>query len=182
MLQKLISGDSLNFATAVPMYPATAGWVLKYRLSPRKSTNTAIDITATAAGAGYRVQVAASTTAAWAPDNYGWGSWVELGSETYTVATGMIKITPNPRTMAAGFDDRSIEEQQLEQVIATIQARITGGMVAEYSIGSRSLKNEPMTALLTLRSTLRYTVSRQRRAQQLANGLGRPDRLGVRFN
>ena len=142
MQQRLISGDSLNFATAVPGYPASDGWALHYRLSPRTASGAAIDISTTADGAGYRVQVAASITSGWAPDVYTWASWVDKAAEVYTVAAGLLKIAANPRTMAGGFNDRSMEEQQLEQVIATIQARITGGMVAEYSIGNRSLKNE----------------------------------------
>ena len=53
--------------------------------------------------------------------------------------------------------------------------------VIEYTIGNRSLKKEPMAALLELQSRYQLIVSRERRAQQIANGLGNPQRLGVRF-
>ena len=33
----LIAGDSLSFRTAVPAYPASAGWALAYRFVPRLS-------------------------------------------------------------------------------------------------------------------------------------------------
>ena len=38
-----------------------------------------------------------------------------------------------------------------------------------------------MSALMALRSQYRLIVSRERRAQQIANGLGNPQRLGVKF-
>lgn len=182
MQQQLIAGDSLAFNVQVPQYPANAGWALAYRLVPRTVGNAVVNINATANGTGYAVAVAAATTAAWAADTYTWASWVNKAGELYTVGGGTILVQPDPRTVAAGYDDRSVEEQQLSQVTATIQARISGGLVAEYTIGSRSLKNESMAALLALRSQLRVTVARQRRGQQIAAGLGRPDRLGVRFS
>jgi hypothetical protein len=34
------AGDTLDFTTSVPDYPASAGWTLKYRLVPRTSDCT----------------------------------------------------------------------------------------------------------------------------------------------
>jgi hypothetical protein len=181
MQQKLIAGDSLNFTTAVADFPPSAGFTLKYRLAPRTAANAVIALTAAVDGAVYRVQVAASTTAAWAPDVYTWASWVEKTGESYTVGSGLITISPDPRQAAAGFDDRSQEEKDLAALNSAISARINGGAVIEYTIGGRSLKKEPMTALLEMKSRLDLIVARQRRGQAAANGAGKSGRLSVRF-
>jgi hypothetical protein len=58
---------------------------------------------------------------------------------------------------------------------------ISGGAVAEYTIGSRRLKKMEMTDLLALESTLKASVKREQAAQLMANGLGNPHNLFVRF-
>lgn len=45
MQDVLIVGDTLDFVTSVPAYPASSGYTLKYRLIPRVS-GTAITLTA----------------------------------------------------------------------------------------------------------------------------------------
>lgn len=137
MQQTLVAGDSLNFATSTPDYPASAGWVLKYRLVPRAS-GAAIEITATADGDDHRVLVAAATTAAWTAGAYGWAAWVEKAGEQYTVDSGQITIASNPRTVAAGTDLRSEARKALDDLrtaYATYMA--SNATVASYQIADR---------------------------------------------
>ena len=65
MLERLVLGDTLNYTTAVADYPASAGWALTYRLVPRSGAGTTIEFTSTADGDLHRLQVSATTTAAW---------------------------------------------------------------------------------------------------------------------
>jgi hypothetical protein len=53
--------------------------------------------------------------------------------------------------------------------------------VAEYTIGTRSMKYMAMTELLQLKSRYQMVVARERRRQAFKNGLGAPDRIGIRF-
>ena len=64
---------------------------------------------------------------------------------------------------------------------AAIRAIISGGAVAEYTIGSRRLKKMEMTDLLMLESSLKAEVKREQKASLIANGLGNPHNLFVRF-
>ena len=62
-----------------------------------------------------------------------------------------------------------------------ISARISGGTAIEYTIGSRRLRKEAMSELLTLESSLKRQVYMEKAAQQMANGLGDPRQMYVRF-
>jgi hypothetical protein len=53
--------------------------------------------------------------------------------------------------------------------------------VAEYTIGSRRLKKMEMADLLALESKLKVEVKREQAAAMVANGLGNPHNLFVRF-
>ena len=79
------------------------------------------------------------------------------------------------------FDGRSQAQKDLEAVQAAIRTIISGGAVAEYRIGTRSLKKYELSELLTLESRLKAEVVREKKAEMIANGLGNPSSLFVRF-
>lgn len=136
--QELVAGDSLNFLTAGGAYPASSGWVLKYRLAPRTGANTAIDITATAEGDDHRVAIAAVSTSSWAADNYTWVSWVEKAGEVYTVDNGQLVVKPNPRTLPAGYDGRSGARRALDEARTAFYA--WNPTQRRYKIGDREME------------------------------------------
>jgi hypothetical protein len=135
-IETLISGDSLNFATTVPCYSPADGWVLSYRLVP--SSGDAIVLASVAEGDSHRVQASAATTANWAPGVYAWASWVAKAGEEYTVQTGRLTITPNPRTAAAGWDNRSPWRKALEDAQAALRAWTPTRR--RYKIGEREME------------------------------------------
>ncbi len=81
----------------------------------------------------------------------------------------------------AAFDGRSQSRKDLDAVQAAIRAIISGGAVAEYTIGTRHLKKMPMTDLLVLESRLKAMVAREEKAERIAQGLGSPNNMYVRF-
>lgn len=170
----LTAGDTLDFTTSVPDYPATEGWTLKYRLAPR-AAGTAIDITATADGDDYDVQVAASTTASWAAGYYTWTAYVELGSERYTVGRGQLQIRASSVTLAAATDGRTHARIVLDAINATIEGRATKDQ-QEYTIGNRSLKRTPLADLINLQQLYQAKVNAEDNA-----AAGRSSRLVARL-
>lgn len=108
-VSQIIAGDTLQFTTSVPDYPASGGYTLTYRLVPRVS-GAPITITAAASGDDYAVSVAAAATAAWTAGEYSWTAYVTLGAARYTQGSGQVTILPDPATMAAGTDTRSQAE------------------------------------------------------------------------
>jgi hypothetical protein len=163
----LIAGDTLDFMTTVPDYPATAGWTLTYRLAPR-TAGTAISFPATALGSDYRVQVAAVTTAGWAAGEYSWAAYVSKAGNRFTVDAGTITIQPDPGVVATS-DTRSHARRVLAAIEAVIEGRATRDQ-EEYTIGNRSLKRTPIRDLLTLRDRYKSEVNAEDAGRRLLAG------------
>ena len=80
------------------------------------------------------------------------------------------------------YDGRTQTEQDLEAVNAAIRAVISGGAVQEYTIGNRHLRKMSMADLLQLQGLLNARVQRDLAAENIANGLGNPRNMFVRFH
>ena len=65
---------------------------------------------------------------------------------------------------------------------AAIRALIAGGAVQEYKIGNRNLKRYDLPDLIQLEGRLKAEVKREDQAELIANGLGNPRNMFVRFN
>jgi hypothetical protein len=106
-----------------------------------------------------------------------------VGGAVTTIGAGQIEVLPglDYTGQPSAFDGRSQSQKDLDAVQAAIRAIVSGGAVAEYTIGSRRLKKMEMTDLLTLESSLKAAVKREQAAQLAANGLGNPHNLFVRF-
>jgi hypothetical protein len=172
MQQQLIAGDSLNFLTKSGDYPATAGWVLKFRLVPRASSNLPIGIISAAEGSDFRTTAPASETAQWAADDYSWTSWVERADEVYSVDSGQITVKPNPRTVGAGYDGRSLARKALEDAKAALAA--WKPTQRRYKIGEREMEFNSTAEIVKAISYWEAEAQREDRAARLAAGL--PDR------
>jgi hypothetical protein len=179
MLERLILGDTLSFLTTVADYPASAGWVLAYRLVPR-GAGSAITITCTASGEQHRAQVAAGATAAWAAGTYSWHSYVTKAAESYSVATGSIQLLANPRTTTSGLDLRTNAQIALDAVQATLSGKATSG-TSSYRIGERELRSYTITELIQLESKLKADVAREINAARIAAGQPSNRQIHVRM-
>ena len=170
MQSTLTAGDTLNLIISVADYPASAGWVLKYRLVPRTGTNSAISITASASGNDYLVLVAAATTAGWAADSYSWTSWVEKAGEVYSVDSGQIVIKPDPRTAAAGTDGRSQAHKALDDARAALAA--WSPTRRRYRIGDREMEFNAVSEIVAMIGHWEREVQRELRAAAMEAGRG----------
>jgi hypothetical protein len=176
----ITAGDTLDFTTSVPDYPASAGWTLKYRLVPRTSTNSVISLTAAASGDDYNVTASAAASAAWAVDYYTWSAYVELGALRYTVDRGQLQIRASSTTLAAGTDTRTHARKVLDAIEALIESKGAAD-VMEYTIGNRSIKKMGMADLLVWHSRYSAMVQNEDRAERVANGLSAGGKIQVRF-
>ena len=182
MQAQVAAGTTLKFSVALADYPATAGWVLSYRLAPR-TTGAPIDITSAASGPDHQVTVAKATTATWEPGTYTVAAWVDNGTDRYSIDSqaGEITITPNPATLVAGTDQRSLAEIGLANVQALLQGKASSGTM-DYTINGRQLRSYPLPDLLRLEAKLKGDVDRERVAagKAPAHGGGRIQRILVR--
>jgi hypothetical protein len=180
MQEQITAGFTLDFVTATPDYPASAGWTLKHRLMPHTVGITPIDLSATATGDDHRTTATAATTATWTAGIYAWVSWAEKGTEKQPVDAGEITVKANPLT-ATSYDTRSTAQKALadaEAALANFQA--TGGRVKSYSIGGRSMEFDDAAGLLRLVSYWKKEVARELAAAADAKGQPSTRRIYLR--
>jgi hypothetical protein len=179
MQQELIAGDSLNFATATPAYPASAGWVLSYYLVPRTAGGQAITLSSVAEGDDHRIQVSAATTATWGADNYNWAARVDKSGEKYTVDQGQITIKPNPFAVPVGYDGRTQAEKALDQAKAALAAWTPSQR--KYRIGEREMEFNSPADIIQAVNYWENQVAREQRAAAISKGLADKRKTYVRL-
>jgi hypothetical protein len=135
---------------------------------------------------GWRVTLTAQTTAGMAA-----GSWelqVVSTVDGAPVTTGRGSFTVRRSLAFSGtagaFDDRSQAQKDLDAVEEAIRALTTGAQ--EYQIGAlgaggRKVRRADLAELIKWRDRLKADVTREKRAEIIAQGLGDPRRLYVRF-
>ena len=159
---------------------SSADWTLTYYFGGP----TTLSVVSTAYSSGWETTLSAAQTAAMNDSQsaaYFWQATVTKATQVITIGSGSLRIVKNLATAVAGFDGRTQTEIDLAAVQAEISARISGGTAIEYTIGTRRLRKEDMAALLTLESSLKRQVYMEKAAQNIANGLGDPRQMYVRF-
>jgi hypothetical protein len=176
----VVAGDTVKWTRSLADYPASDGWVLKYRLINLAGN---LDIVSTASGADHLVNVPASTTDNWAPGTYAWQAYVEKGAERYTVGTGTIKIRPNLAAQAGGCETRSTAKQILDELEAAYKDYATNGqgLVQRYTIGGREMWFKSAADFIQQIEYWRKQVQDEVVVESMAKGLGNPRRLFARF-
>lgn len=171
--------DSLGNQISAP------DWTLTYYFNGPTRFNVVADPT----DDGWEVSLTSEQTAAMTPvasvgtpANYYWQATATKGGQTITIGSGTLTVLQNLATAPASYDGRTKAEKDLAAVQQAIDARINGGVIHEYWIGTRKLRNEPISELLALESRLKLIVSKERQAQAIANGLGDPRNTFVRFS
>jgi len=101
------------------------------------------------------------------------------GTTVFTIAKGQTTVLPDISS-ATTFDGRSQAKKDLEAVNAAIRALSSGG-VKSYMIGTRTVTKMDIADLLKWRSQLKSDVAREEKADKIAQGLGDPKNLYVRF-
>jgi hypothetical protein len=184
----IIAGDSAQwrdvaFQDGLGNVVSSVDYTLTYSFrGPRSPLNLA----GTPQGSGWQFNLSTTDSAALnagkSVETWYWQATAAKTGARLTAGEGTLAVRANlPAMTTAGFDGRSQAEKDLAAVRSEISARINNGASIEYTIGNRSLKREPMTALVEIEQRCLRIVQRERRSQSIANGLGNPGRVGVRF-
>ena len=162
---------------------SSAGWVLTYYLRFDKN-NEGATVVGTSYSGGWEFLIPQATSTGFDAGQWYWQAEATKSGEHITLGAGQLRVvaglsyTGNP----SAFDGRTQAQTDLDAVDAAIRAIVTGGVVQEYRIGIRSLKKYDMAELQVLRSRLMAEVKREQAAELMANGLGNPRNMFVRFN
>lgn len=161
---------------------SSAGWTLTYYLRFDKN-NEGATVVGTAFEDGWQFVIAQTTTSGFDVGHWYWQAEATKSGEHITLGAGQLEVvaglsyTGNP----SAFDGRSQAHKDLDAVDAAIRAIVSGGAVQEYRIGTRNLKKYDLSELYVLRSRLISEVKREQAAASIANGLGNPHSVFVRF-
>ncbi len=149
------------------------------------ATVAGVTVAGTPSGTGWTFTIAKTTTDGFVADTWYWQAvaTATVGGAVTTIGAGQLTVLPglDYAGQPSAFDGRSQAQKDLDAVQAAMRAIVSGGAVAEYSIGSRRLKKMEMADLIQLESKLKAEVKREQAATMVANGLGSPHNLFVRF-
>lgn len=156
-------------------------WALTYYLR----TNTAsegVTVVGSAYGTGWEFTLSSTDSATLAAGDYYWQAIATYGSEKLTLGAGQLEVLAalSYSGTPGAFDGRTQAETDLAAVQAAIRA-IISGQAKQYSIGSRSFTKLDLGELMERESRLKAEVKREQKAALIANGLGNPHNLFVRF-
>jgi hypothetical protein len=159
-------------------YPSSA-YSLSY-IARREITGEKIAISTTGSTEGYTVSVSSTTTDNYEAGRYHWVAYITRTSDSARIEVdkGVFEVAPNRSTSSA--DPRSFAQIALDN-IETYLKDPTNLAAASYSIAGRSLSRWNRADLLTERERLKGEVTRERRAEQIAKGLGTNATIRVRF-
>lgn len=182
------AGDTVKWrdvAASTPLGDAitsTGSWTLTYYLRFNKNHEGAT-VVGSAYGSGWEFTISQATSSGFDAGQWYWQAEATKAGEHYTIGAGQLTVLAGMSYAGtpSAFDGRSQAQKDLEAVQAAIRTIVSGGVVQEYKIGQRSLKKYDMTELLTLESRLKAEVVREQKAEMIANGLGNPHNLFVRF-
>lgn len=175
---QLRAGDSVAWTRTVDGCPASAGWVLAYRLVPR-AAGTPIDIASSASGDDFVVSVARTTTAAWAAGAYSLVGVATKGTERVTVHSDDCTILPDLMS-ATAWDGRSTARQIVEAIDTYFRTRDRA--VIEKQLGDRRLRFQTDAELIATRNFYATQLITEDAAAGLAAGIGMsPSRVQVRM-
>jgi hypothetical protein len=166
-----------------PLTSATHGLTYYIRFNRNNHGATVVGV---ADGDGWRFTITAAVSAGFHEDDTGYWQAVataNVGGAKTTLGSGTFDVEPNLAYTGtpAAVDARSQAQKDLDSCQAAIRALMAGGAVQEYRIGTRSLKRYELADLLALESKLKADVARENKAAMIANGLGNPHNLFVRF-
>ena len=161
----------------------SSSWTLTYYL--RTNTNhEGATVVGTTYQQGWEFTIAAGTSTGFDAGQWFWQAIASnAGGEKLTLGAGQLTVDPalSYEGLPHAYDGRTQARKDLEAVQAAIRSMVSGGAVAEYTIGTRRLKKMELADLLALESKLKADVVREERAAMIANGMGDPRKIHVRF-
>lgn len=152
----ITAGDTISWKIALPDYPATSGWVLKYKAV---CASGYFALVSAADGADHVVSAAKAVTAIYTPGTYTLVKYVESDTEQVTLAELPLEVRTGLSAKTAAYDTRTGNRRILDAINLAIEGRASRTDL-EYTINtgtsSRTIKSMTIEQLLVARD--RYTL------------------------
>ena len=165
----------LNESVTNADYTATA--YLRFNASGEAKAIVGTDFTD-----GWEFVIPASSTSTMDAGIWGYQIRAVKSGDEVTLYEGQVEVKAQMTYTGTpgSFDYRSQAQIDLDNVTAAIRG-IISNKGKEYSIGGRTFKYLDLPELRARESQLKAEVVRERKANMIANGLGNPHSLFVRF-
>jgi hypothetical protein len=153
---------------------------LRYELRGAGAPTT---VNATAQGTGWTTSITPTISAALSAGTWFWAAILTATGVRLTVARGEINIMQDLSAIVSNtFDGRSIAEIALADAESALQnLTASGKRTKKYTIGTRNAEYYTAAELIVAISYWKVRVANERGAKAIANGLGDPKNLKVRF-
>jgi hypothetical protein len=156
-----------------------------YTLTYYLRTNTATEgatVVGSAYGTGWEFTIASGTSIGLNAGQWYWQAVATKTGSTVTLGAGQLAVLAalNYTGTPGAVDGRSQAQIDLNAVQTAIRT-IVSGRSKQYSIGSRSFTSLDLSELMERESRLKSDVKREQMADLIANGLGNPHNLFLRF-
>lgn len=161
----------------------SSDWTLKYYLRTNGAP-AAHTTTGTAFQSGWEFTISATDSGGFIEGDWYWEAVATKDSETLSLGYGNLKVEPSLEYSGTPgkFDGRSQVKKDLDAIQVAIRTLVAGGAVQEYKIGNRNLKRYDLADLIQLEARYKAELKREEQAELIANGLGNPRNMFVRFN
>ena len=159
-------------------------WSVVYYLRTNTGPVGAI-VNSSAYNDGFKFTIASNVTATFTSGNWYYQAVAnKSGAEKLTFYTGSFEVLKSLEYSgtALNYDGRSQVEKDLETIQTAIRNIISGGAIQEYKIGTRNAKKYELSELLILQRQYKAELIREKQAEIIANGLGNPRTMFVRFD
>ena len=167
------AGLSYTWTKSLSDYPATA-WTLSYSIV--NSVNQ-YDVTSAASSDDHVVSILKAASAVYDVGAYRLIGYVDDGTDRVQVYAGDLVVQPDFTSVA---EMRSYAEQTLAAIEALIAKAATKDQQS-IMVDGQTLTRRSYAELLVLRDRFKREVKKERRAQQIADGLGGNGRVQLRF-
>ena len=159
---------------------STDGWALTYYLR----TNTASEghtSVGSSYNSGWEFTISSSDSTNFDKGDWSWTAIVSKGSESFQLAVGefIVKESLVYSGTPGAIDTRTQNEIDRDNIKVALRKFEDGAQ--EYSIGNRTFKRVQMKDLRMRLGELNAICFREKQAELVAQGLGNPRNLAIRF-
>ena len=180
------SGETIKWrdeATTVPFNQnaTSSDWTLTYYLRTNAFGQGHISV-GSSYNTGWEFTITATDSAGFRSGDWYWCAIVSKSAEKFKLGQGTLTVKQQLEYTGIpnGIDYRTTAETDLANVSAAIRA-IVSDKAKEYTIGDRTFKRLDLPVLIARESQLKSIVKSEQRASLIAQGLGDPKNLYVRF-
>jgi hypothetical protein len=172
--KQITAGLSYAWTKSLPKYKASAGWTLAYSIT---SINAQYDVTVVANGDDFDASILKADSEKFEAGGYKLIGYVDDGTDRFQVFCNDLTVFPD---FTGAADLRSFAESTLEAIEAMI-AGSAGKDQQSVTVDGQTLVRRTVADLIVLRDRFQREVRAEKRAADLASGIGKPGRVQVRF-